>query len=412
VSHTAGQDAVASQVVFQHGRPSKKHYRKYAIKSPAVALGHSDDYEAIREVIRRRFAGYADNHNHDDADVNVEKNGGGSDFSTEGTTKATAKKTTTKKKKKKKKSNAQPLPDLLLIDGGKGQLSAAMEALAECGLTTEAADATGGGSSSGSGSSGSSGGAAGRSHNGVWHDGRCMAVVALAKREEEVFLPGEGAALEALNNPQAPAMLLLRQVRDEAHRFALTYHRRRRAATAMKRSNNAPGGSDGGSGGSGGGSPAFSSSSSSSSSSSYGSDFEGDGVYGLRDDDPELAALARVRGLTLPKRRALLLDLGSLADVAAAPERRLRAVPGIGPTLAARLRDHFAAFADGGGDLHGETESVFDGAATATATATATAVTAAAVTRTNGTMGPPQGLAGNENENAASGVVMMMDLEK
>ena len=211
VSHTAGQDAVASQVVFQHGRPSKKHYRKYAIKSPAVALGHSDDYEAIREVIRRRFAGYADNHNHDDADVNVEKNGGGSDFSTEGTTKATAKKTTTKKKKKKKKSNAQPLPDL--FDGGKGQLSAAMEALAECGLTTEAADATGGGSSgggggsSGSGSSGSSGGAAGRSRNGVWHDGRHGGGGAGEARGGGVVPPGEGAALEALNNPQAPAML-------------------------------------------------------------------------------------------------------------------------------------------------------------------------------------------------------------
>ena len=347
ISHTAGQDAVASQVVFQHGKPSKKHYRKYAIRSADVRLGHSDDYESIREVIRRRFAGYVDV-----PDDVSDARGDVAVSSVEGSTSRGK-----QKPKKRRKPNSQPLPDLVMIDGGKGQLSAAMEALAECGLTPEvgqaegttdsdASDASdaklrGSTTTSSSSSSSSSSSKSAATNNGVWYKGRCMAVVALAKREEEVFVPGHGAALESLRNPASPALLLLRQVRDEAHRFALTYHRKRRSASAMR--TKVPGAAEpaaatarsasAGAAESGGVGPA-----------TPGPDFAlGDGVYGLRDDDPDLVALGKVKGLSLPKRRALLVELGSLSRVAEATEAELRAVSGIGPTLAARVIAHFAS---------------------------------------------------------------------
>ena len=347
ISHTAGQDAVASQVVFQHGKPSKKHYRKYAIRSADVRLGHSDDYESIREVIRRRFAGYVDV-----PDDVSDARGDVAASSVEGSTSRGK-----QKPKKRRKPNSQPLPDLVMIDGGKGQLSAAMEALAECGLTPEvgqaegttdsdASDASdaklrGSTTTSSSSSSSSSSSKSAATNNGVWYKGRCMAVVALAKREEEVFVPGHGAALESLRNPASPALLLLRQVRDEAHRFALTYHRKRRSASAMR--TKVPGAAE----------PAVATARSASAGAAEsggvgpatpGPDFDlGDGVYGLRDDNPDLVALGKVKGLSLPKRRALLVELGSLSRVAEATEAELRAVSGIGPTLAARVIAHFAA---------------------------------------------------------------------
>ena len=167
-----------------------------------------------------------------------------------------------------------------------------------------------------------------------------MAVVALAKREEEVFVPGHGAALESLRNPASPAMLLLRQVRDEAHRFALTYHRKRRFASAMR--TKVPGAAAGAARRSTSADKAVESGGIGPVTS--GSDFDlGDGVYGVRDDDPDLVALGKIKGLSLPKRRALLVELGSLSRIAEATEAELRAVSGIGPTLAARVIAHFAS---------------------------------------------------------------------
>jgi hypothetical protein len=97
ISHIQGSDAVASQVVFVEGMPAKQHYRHYKIKNPEVRAGHSDDFASMAEVIRRRFRRYA-------ADPDKPRIGN------------------------------PDWPDLVMIDGGKGQLSAVVEVLREMNL--------------------------------------------------------------------------------------------------------------------------------------------------------------------------------------------------------------------------------------------------------------------------------------
>ncbi|MCU0569301.1 MAG: excinuclease ABC subunit UvrC [Oculatellaceae cyanobacterium Prado106] len=160
ISHIQGSDAVASQVVFVDGIPAKQHYRHYKIQNPTVQSGHSDDFASMAEVIRRRFRRYA-------KDPNLQRIGN-PDF-----------------------------PDLVMIDGGKGQLSAVVEVLRELNLMED------------------------------------VRVVSLAKQREEIFLPGESYAL--LTNPEQPGLQLLRRLRDEAHRFAVTFHRQQRS-DRMRRS--------------------------------------------------------------------------------------------------------------------------------------------------------------------------------
>jgi excinuclease ABC subunit C len=175
ISHIQGSDAVASQVVFIDGLPAKQHYRKYRIRSSAVRAGHSDDFMSMAEVIRRRFRRWAQA-KADGADLGELRRRGGSALHTDG---------------------MGDWPDVVMIDGGKGQLSAVMEALRELNLDQE------------------------------------LVVCSLAKQREEVFLPGEKQPLDS--EPDQLGVALLRRLRDEAHRFAVSYHRQQRGER-MKRS--------------------------------------------------------------------------------------------------------------------------------------------------------------------------------
>jgi excinuclease ABC subunit C len=150
ISHLSGTGTVASCVVFEDGRPKKGDYRLFKIRS--LEKGEVNDFQAMREVVERRYARL------------LEENG--------------------------------PWPDLVLIDGGKGQLSSAVEAL-------QAADVYG-----------------------------RFPVVGLAKRLEEVFTPGRS---ESLMIPRTSSSLrLLQRVRDEAHRFAVTAQRKQRQLATLR----------------------------------------------------------------------------------------------------------------------------------------------------------------------------------
>ena len=152
ISHVQGSNAVASQVVFVDGVPAKQHYRHYKIKNPDVRIGHSDDFASMAEVLGRRFRKYQ---NADDAAYLSD------DF-----------------------------PDLVMIDGGKGQLSAVVKVLQNMDLLDR------------------------------------VKVVSLAKKREEIFLPGESQPLDT--DAEQPGVQLLRRVRDESHRFAVSFHRQQR----------------------------------------------------------------------------------------------------------------------------------------------------------------------------------------
>jgi len=154
ISHIQGSNAVASQVVFVDGLPAKQYYRHYKIKNPTVTSGHSDDFASLAEVIGRRFRKYAQ-------DPQLQR-AGNPDW-----------------------------PDLVMIDGGKGQLSSVVAVLQEMNLLDE------------------------------------LRVVSLAKQREEIFLPGESQPL--LTEAEQPGVQLLRRLRDEAHRFAVTFHRQQRS---------------------------------------------------------------------------------------------------------------------------------------------------------------------------------------
>jgi len=175
ISHIQGSDAVASQVVFIDGLPARQHYRKCRIRSSAVRAGHSDDFMSMAEVIRRRFRRWAQARA-EGADLAELRRRGGSALQTDG---------------------MGDWPDVVMIDGGKGQLSAVMEALRELDLHEE------------------------------------LVVCSLAKQREEVFLPGAKQPLES--DPDQLGVALLRRLRDEAHRFAVSYHRQQRGER-MKRS--------------------------------------------------------------------------------------------------------------------------------------------------------------------------------
>lgn len=147
ISNTMGTNSVASMVVFQGGRPAKSEYRRFKIKTVEGA----DDFASMAEVIRRRLQRLS-------AD-----------------------------------DKKFPPPDLILLDGGKGQLSAVAPVLAEAGVGVELPD---------------------------------IPLRSLAKRDEEVFEPGRPEPVVLERN--SPELHLLQRVRDEAHRFANTYHRKLR----------------------------------------------------------------------------------------------------------------------------------------------------------------------------------------
>ena len=156
ISNTRGGEATGSMVVFESGRPRRDAYRRFKVR----ISGKPDDYAMMAEIIRRRFRrGLAEI-----SDPSVFR-GKFSEF-----------------------------PDLLLIDGGKGQLNVALSVLQE--LELEGIEAIG-----------------------------------LAKRHEEVYRPEETEPVTF--PPESKALLLLRQIRDEAHRFAIAYHRRLRARHSL-----------------------------------------------------------------------------------------------------------------------------------------------------------------------------------
>jgi excinuclease ABC subunit C len=144
ISHTQGAETVASMVVFEGGKPKKEDYRRYKLKT---VEGKPDDFKSMQEVTLRRY-----------------------------------------------QEAKEPLPDLIIIDGGKGQLSAALEIIRGVGL----------------------------------HE---IPVVGLAKEFEHIFREGISEPLILPRHSQA--LYLVQRIRDEAHRFAITYHRKLRSKRNM-----------------------------------------------------------------------------------------------------------------------------------------------------------------------------------
>ncbi len=205
ISNFQGAQSVGSMVVFEDGKPRTGEYRRFRIKEVQGA----NDYASHQEVLRRRF----------------QRARSGEEGSEE--------------------ELRWRLPDLVVIDGGKGQLSAAKMTLDELGYGD-------------------------------------LAVVGLAKKREEIFLPGRDAPV--LLPTTSPALYLMQRLRDEAHRFAITYHRSLRARAA---------------------------------------------THSAFDDMPGVG----------PKRRAALLRVfGSAKRIREAPVEQVAAVPGIGAALAARIK--------------------------------------------------------------------------
>ena len=140
ISHMQGAETVASMVVFEGGKPAKREYRRFKLKT---VQGKPDDFASMAEIMERRYGNEKD----------------------------------------------WPMPDLIIIDGGKGQLNSALPVIRAMGVTD-------------------------------------VPVISLAKRIEEVFVEGESESI--ILEHHTPELQLLQQIRDEAHRFAITYHRRLR----------------------------------------------------------------------------------------------------------------------------------------------------------------------------------------
>jgi excinuclease ABC subunit C len=202
ISTTQGTDTVGSSVWFENARPKRSEYRKFKVKT----VEGTDDFASMHEVVRRYF----------DRRIQDEK----------------------------------PLPDLIVIDGGKGQLSAAHAALAELGLADRS-------------------------------------LISLAKREEEIFVWGREDPLKL--SRRSPALRLLQQARDEAHRFAVTYNRKRRSMRTVT------------------------------------------------------SELLKVPGIGPVKRRQLLKEFGSVQGVRDAGEEAIAKLPGFNPDRARKLLESLAA---------------------------------------------------------------------
>ncbi len=165
ISHTQGAQTVGSMVVFVQGVPRKSDYRRFNVHTVG-----NDDYGAMKEVLERRLSRYKD-----------EQAGELHDPSKIG--------------KIKKQTAWALLPDLLIVDGGKGQLSSAIEVLESFGLRDE------------------------------------VPIAALAKQEEELFIPGQSKSIVLPERSQG--LYLVQRVRDEAHRFAIEGHRKRRSRVGV-----------------------------------------------------------------------------------------------------------------------------------------------------------------------------------
>lgn len=203
ISHISGTNKVASMVVFKGGEPSKKDYRKFKIKT----VQGSNDFASLQEALRRRLRRFKDQD--------------GESF--------------------------KEVPDLLIIDGGKGQLSSCQEILQQSGLD--------------------------------------IPMISLAKRIEEVFVPHQSQPI--LLKPGSAQLKLLQRIRDEAHRFAITFHRQTR--TKMQ----------------------------------------------------SHSELEEINGLGAKKAAALLNAFGSIDQIKNASVDELKIVPGIHEALAIEIKKHF-----------------------------------------------------------------------
>ncbi|MBI1967353.1 MAG: excinuclease ABC subunit UvrC [Gemmatimonadetes bacterium] len=204
ISTNQGRDTVGALVWFEAGRPKKAEYRRFKIKS--VAPPQQDDFAAVGEVVTRFLT--------------------------------------------RRTSDGKPLPDLMVIDGGKGQLGAALEAARHAGCPD-------------------------------------LPLASLAKREEEIYLPGRAEPLRL--SRRSPSLKLLQRARDEAHRFAVSYSRKRRAQRTIT------------------------------------------------------SELLAIPGVGPHRRRALLERFGSLAGVKTATPAEIAALPGFSTTLAERILDRLNA---------------------------------------------------------------------
>jgi excinuclease ABC subunit C len=219
ISHTQGAQTVGSMIVFVQGAPRKSDYRRFNVKTVG-----NDDYGAMKEVLERRFKRYADSlagELHDPSQIG----------------------------KLKKHTAWLLLPDLLLIDGGKGQLAVAGDVLRQFELQDE------------------------------------VPVAALAKQEEELFIPGHKGAVRLPERSEG--LYLVQRARDEAHRFANEGHRKRRAKV---------------------------------------------GVASLLDAVP---------GVGPTRRRKLLEQFGSIDGIRQATVEEVAAVPGIPYNVAQSIKAHF-----------------------------------------------------------------------
>ena len=227
ISHIQGSDAVASQVVFIDGIAARQHYRRYKIKSPNIKIGHSDDFESMAEVITRRFRRWA----------RFKEEGGDIDalLSNESSV--------------LDNQNLNDWPDLVVIDGGKGQLSSVVAALEDLKLDQN------------------------------------LNVISLAKKKEEVFIPNVKQSLVTESNQ--PGMLLLRRLRDEAHRFAVSTHRAKRKKGLSK------------------------------------------------------SLLDQIEGIGKQRKRSLLNHFGSARSVESASLEDLKSVEGIEENIAKKIYDYF-----------------------------------------------------------------------
>jgi len=228
ISTIQGSSTVASLVVFQDGRPKTSEYRRFRIQS----TDGPDDFASMREVVRRRFRRAAES---SQFPVPSSKCAVQDVDSGNGTGQA--------------ESGWAAVPNLVVIDGGKGQLHAALESLEELGVSN-------------------------------------LPIVSLAKRVEEVFVPGRSASIILPRDSQG--LYLLQRIRDEAHRFAVTYHRAVRSKRAQG------------------------------------------------------SALDGFRGIGPVKRRALIKTFGSLRGVREATVDEIAAVPGINANMAASLKQYLA----------------------------------------------------------------------
>ena len=232
ISTIQGASTVASMIVFEEGRPANGQYRRFKIRTP----DGPDDFAAMREVIRRRFL----------RSLTVTPSAAADEsegVSTEDSSARAAPIPSTLDGSWKR------LPDLVVIDGGKGQLSAALDSLNDLGITN-------------------------------------LPIVSLAKRQEEIFVPGRSNSILLPRDSQG--LYLLQRIRDEAHRFAITYHRQVRSKRA------------------------------------------------------QVSALDGFRGIGPVKRRALIKAFGSLRGVREASVDEIAAIPGINPNMAASLKQYLA----------------------------------------------------------------------